>query len=100
MFIAGHQADHLDDIQDPISMFHAFMTEDMLLGIVQHTNAKMDVLRERIGAQNRFDATYRAMTLDELNALIACLLVAGIRNDNHMSTEIMFRMDCGVSFYR
>ena len=99
MFTDGHPAEHLDGTTDPLGIFSAFMSDERLQDLVQHTNSKMIVLRQSIGERNRETFTYSDVDLPELKALIASLIVAGIRNDNHLNTTIMFRTDFGVPFY-
>ena len=49
---------------------------------------------------NKDKATYKDVTIIELDAVYAILIVGGARNDNHLNTNDMFRDDFGANFYR
>ena len=87
-------------LQTGKQIFHAFFTEDIRLVILDHTNSKMARIRSKIGVNNRDKATYKDVTIIELDAVYAILIVGGARNDNHLNTNDMFRDDFGANFYR
>ena len=76
------------------------MSDDMLQHIVVHTNVKIAHLRSSIGARNKGKATYSDINITELKCLIACLIMAGTRKDNHLSAEHMFSSIYGCTFYK
>ena len=100
MFIDGHPAPHLATIAYPLALFSAFLSEKRLENVLDHTNVKMELLRRSIGDGNRDSPSYYDIDMDELKAVIGCLIVAGVRGDNHLSTIDMFRDDFGPTFYR
>ena len=100
LFTAGHPAGHLDAVRDPLDLFLAFLSDQDLEVIRGHTNVKLRSIRSTIGDANRETATYSDMTLIEFKAFIACLIMAGIRNDNHLNTDQMFSEDFGITMYQ
>ena len=100
LFIDGHPAPHLAATDDPLALFSAFLTDERLEDIVGHTNVKLELLRASIGDANCDSNSYRNIGLDEFKAVIGCLIVAGVRGDNHLNTRDMFRDDFGPTFYR
>ena len=88
------------DLETGKQLFHAFYTEDIRLVILDHTNSKMARIRSNIGVNNKDKATYKDVTIIELDAVYAILIVAGARHDNHLNTKDMYRDDFGANFYR
>ena len=90
----------MDDIRTPGNLFLSFFSEPMIEELVLHTNERISEERDLIGDNNRDKATYSDTTVNEMQALIATLLVAGARNDSQTSTKHMFENLFAVSFYR
>ena len=76
------------------------MPDTVIEEIVIRTNIKIAELRQRVGDNNRGKFTYSDTTVLEFRAFIGCLIMAGIRRDNHMSTASMFSPTYGCQFYR
>ena len=96
----GRPSDRVAALMDPLELFTSFMDDEMLGNIVSFTNDKISQLRMQIGEANRKKATYSDTNVTELKALIACLIMSGVRDDNGLNTEQMFSNIYGCMFYK
>ena len=83
-----------------MDLFSSFMNDDMITGICEHTNNKLEELKKNIGDANKNTATYERTNLEEMRCFIGVLIMTGARKDSHLSVNHMFSNIYGSTFYK
>lgn len=81
----------------PHRYFEQLFDDAMIDEIVQHTNAMVQVLAQKFAQQK---ATVNRTTVNEIKALIGCLIYSGAKQDNHVTAAEMFSTQHGPAIYR
>jgi len=66
--------------------------------IVEKTNACIRIIRDHV--KQHAKATFKDTCEEEILALIGVLLLSGVKKDNHVATEEMFKPTVGIPAYR
>ena len=97
---AGGPTPEVAALDSPLAIFSNFLPDEQIEEICSHTNVKMSELRSNFGEYNRHKFTYSNVNLEEMKAFIGCLIMSGIRKDNHLRAGAMFSPVYGCAFYR
>ena len=96
--VAGAPTISTERARTPAEVFALFINDPLLAEVCVHTVDKMTALREKFSRQDT--PTLKDVTLMEMKAFIAVLIMAGPQRDNHLTTEEMFSQKLGCPFYR
>ena len=99
-YAEGKPSPQMENIRSPAALFLSFFSFFMIEELVTRTNERMVEERATLGPKNRYTATFRDTTFNEMKAFIATLIVSGCRGDSHLRTKHMFENLFSVSFYR
>ena len=86
--------------EDILESFLLFVTEDMLLSIVTHTNEYANDVIALQEPGSWYEERWKDVDLDEMKAFVACLIFAGVTKSQHESLEQMWSTDAGRCFFR
>lgn len=85
-FIPGPVNEAKDSI-DPISLFRLFISDEMINQIVVHTNAEIDLKKEKY---KEVSHTNSSTSATEMKALLGLLLQSAAIKSNHLPTRMLF----------
>lgn len=94
----GGPSEHVRNIQSPLDMFSAFVTDDMIALIVQYTNITANSILPNLPPW--YAERWKAVDQIEMRGFIGLLILCGVLKSSHESLREIWSSDQGRPIFR